>query len=157
MGRQQGITEKWSLYPVQTDAWTLPHVWITCQFLMSMWLNVLIYVHLKAPLAIYSLSQNPVLLGWWFICFWHLKKINLLGLHWLIKLYSFQVHNSMIHPPYVLLGAHHPKSNLPSPCIWPPFPFTTPYLLPSCIFKWQLSSLSLHPPRRQRICPLFSQ
>ena len=39
---------------------------------------------------------------------WLLKKLNLLGWHWLIKLYRFQVYNSMIHHLQIVLCVHHP-------------------------------------------------
>ena len=53
-----------------------------------------------------------------------LKKclLNLLGLHWLIKSYRFQVYNSITHHLYVVLCVRHPRFNLlPSPLI-PPLP-----------------------------------
>ena len=53
--------------------------------------------------------------------------LNLLGWHWLIKLYRFQVDNSTIHHVYIVLCVHHPKSsllpspfNLPLPLLPPP-------------------------------------
>ena len=44
----------------------------------------------------------------------HLKKnlLNLLLWHWLIKLYRFQVYNSIIHYLYIVLCVHYPKSSL---------------------------------------------
>ena len=45
-------------------------------------------------------------------------KMNLLGWHWLIKLYRFQMYNSTTHHLYIVLCVHHPKSSLlPSPFI----------------------------------------
>ena len=60
------------------------------------------------------------------------KKIllNLLGLHWLIKFYRFQVYNSIIQYLYIVLCVHHLKLSLLSS------PFIS--LLPS--------STSSHPP-----------
>ena len=39
----------------------------------------------------------------------------------LTKLYRFQVYNYMIHHVNIALCAHHPKSDLLSPYMWPPF------------------------------------
>ena len=39
-------------------------------------------------------------------------EMNLLGWHWIIKLYKFQVYNSIIHHLYVALCVYHPKSSL---------------------------------------------
>ena len=54
-------------------------------------------------------------------CHFLLKKLCwkiLLGWHWLIKLYRFQVYNSITHHLYIVLCIHHPKSSLlPSPFI----------------------------------------
>ena len=65
-----------------------------------------------------------------------LFKLNLLGWHWLITLYRFQVYISMIHDLQIALCAHHLRSNhLPSPYVWPlllpstPFPLVTTILL----------------------------
>ena len=49
-----------------------------------------------------------------------LKKnlLNLLGWHWFIKLYRFQVHHSVVHHLFIVLCVHHPTSSLlPSPFI----------------------------------------
>ena len=44
--------------------------------------------------------------------------LNLLGWHWLIKLYRFQGYNPIIHHVYIVLCVHHPKSSLlPSPFV----------------------------------------
>ena len=51
--------------------------------------------------------------------------MNLLGWHWLIKLYRFQVCNSLILHLYIVLCVHHPNSSLlPSPFI-PHLPSST--------------------------------
>ena len=63
-----------------------------------------------------------------FRCFFNFL-LNFLRLHWLIKLYRLQVYNSIIHHPYIILHAHHPKSSLlPSPFIRP-FIFYLPHPL----------------------------
>ena len=56
-----------------------------------------------------------------------LKNIlwNLLGLHWLIQLYRFQVHNSLIHHLYIVLCVHHPKVSLLPLAFIPPLPYST--------------------------------
>ena len=52
-----------------------------------------------------------------------------MGWHWLIKLFRFQVYNSMINHLYSALCVHHPKSNLLLlPYIWSPLLFTTLHL-----------------------------
>ena len=44
-------------------------------------------------------------------------SLNLLGWHWLVKLCSFQVYNSMIHHLYMALWVHYPRSTSPcAPC-----------------------------------------
>ena len=48
-------------------------------------------------------------------------KLSLLGWHWLMKLYWFQVYNSVIYYPYIASCTHHPKSDL----LAPPLPITT--------------------------------
>ena len=55
------------------------------------------------------------------------KKIwlNLLEWHWLIKLYRFQVYNSITHHLYVVLCIHHPQSSLLPSLFIPPSP--TPF------------------------------
>ena len=57
---------------------------------------------------------------------------DLLGWHWLIKLYRFQVHCSMIHHLYIISCVHQPKSSLllspfipPLPSSPAPTPFTS--------------------------------
>ena len=65
--------------------------------------------------------------------------LNLLGWHWLIKVYKFQVYSSIIHHQYTVLCVHHPKLGLlPSPFIPhfilfcflpPPFPLVITILL----------------------------
>ena len=68
--------------------------------------------------------------------------LNLLGWHWLIKVYRFQVYNSIIHHLYIVLWVHHPKSSLlPSPFM-PPLLSSTPPHAPSL---WQSPSCRLHP------------
>ena len=73
-----------------------------------------------------------ILLGW-LMCFWtglgwrlctsvnfikiielHIFSflLNLLGWHWLMKLYRFQGYSSIIHHLYTVLCVHHPKSSL---------------------------------------------
>ena len=50
-------------------------------------------------------------------------KLNLLGWHWLIKLYRFQVYNSIIHHLYIVLCVHPPQVKSPS------IPISTPFTL----------------------------
>ena len=71
----------------------------------------------------------------WFFIF----KLNWLGWHWLIKLYRFQLHNSMMHHLYIAFFVYHPKSNLLSPYVWPSLPFSTPH--PSLLITTLLLSL----------------
>ena len=40
-------------------------------------------------------------------------SLNLLGWYWLIKLYRFQVYNSITYHLYVALSVHHPKLSSP--------------------------------------------
>ena len=63
--------------------------------------------------------------------FYVLFLLNLLGLHWLIQLYRFQVYNSIIHHPYIALCVHtesqvsfhhHLLPPYPVPLPLPPFP-----------------------------------
>ena len=56
--------------------------------------------------------------------------LDLLGWHWLIKIYRFWVHSSIIHHLYIIFCVHCPKSSLlPSPFI-PPLPsFPSPHPL----------------------------
>ena len=56
-------------------------------------------------------------------------KLNLLWWHRLIKLYRFEVDNSIVHHLYIVLCVHHPKSSHlsspfthPLPSSMPPFP-----------------------------------
>ena len=59
------------------------------------------------------------------LCILFLFLLNLLGWHWLIKLYMFQVYNSTIHHLYIVLCVHHPNSSFfPSPFI-PSLPSST--------------------------------
>ena len=75
------------------------------------------------------------------IFLWSPFLLNVLGWHWLIKLYRCQVYNSITHSLYTAFCFYHPKSNLfswphiwspllfpPSPC--PPFPLVATILLP---------------------------
>ena len=56
--------------------------------------------------------------------------LNLLRWYWLIKLYRFQVYNSIIHYLNIVLCVHHSKpSLLPSPFI-PSLPFLSSLHLP---------------------------
>ena len=59
------------------------------------------------------------------------KILNLLGWHWLSKLYTVQVHNSTTHHLYLILCVHHPKSSLGLSSIikYPPYPPQPPQLL----------------------------
>ena len=62
-----------------------------------------------------------------------LKKflLNLLWWHWLLRLYRFQVHNSITHHLYIEFCAHHSKLSLLLSYIWPPLPFSiNSHLLP---------------------------
>lgn len=70
--------------------------------------------------------------------FLDLFLLNLLGCHWLIIIYKFQVCIFIIQHLYILLCAHHPESSLlPLPCICPftlfipppPFPLVITILL----------------------------
>ena len=63
------------------------------------------------------------------VSFLFFLKINLLQWHWFIKLHGLQAYTSMIHNLFVILRAHHPKSNhFPSPWSWPPYPLLLPPL-----------------------------
>ena len=81
--------------------------------------------------------------------------LNLLEWHWLIKLYKFQVYNSIVHHLYIALCVHHTKSSpLPSlsPRIrpWPssvsPTPFPSRNQSPLCALGMSFCSFFLlHP------------
>ena len=68
--------------------------------------------------------------------------MTLFGWHWLIKLYRFQVYNSITHHLYIVLCVHHTMSGLlPSPFIPPysPLPPLHPLsfcCLPMRVFFW---------------------
>ena len=49
-------------------------------------------------------------------------KLNLLRLHWLIKLYKFQVYSPIVRHLYSVLYVHHPKCSL----LLPPFTLSLP-------------------------------
>ena len=49
------------------------------------------------------MPDAPGMLSSWLIFFQNLFSFNLLGWHWLIKLYRFQVYNSVLHHPYIAL------------------------------------------------------
>ena len=51
------------------------------------------------------------------VCF-----IEFIGVILLMKLYRFQVYNSITHHLYIVLYAHHPKSSTPSITFYPPYP-----------------------------------
>ena len=57
----------------------------------------------------------------------HLFLLNLLGWHWQITLYRFQVYNSIMYHLYTVLCVQHSKSSLL------PSLFITPLLSPTCI------------------------
>ena len=65
-----------------------------------------IFAHLKIVLSF-------ILLNYMFF-FWSFSKLNLLGWHWLIKLCTFQVHNSIIHHLYIVLSQQISKVALGS-------------------------------------------
>ena len=50
--------------------------------------------------------------GIWIFCFYLFLHflLNLLGWHWLTKLYRFQVYSSIMHHLHIVLCVHHPKS-----------------------------------------------
>ena len=70
------------------------------------------------PARALLLSLN---LSGFFLCsfiYFYLIFIELMGWHWLIKLYRFQVYDSVTHHLYIVLCVHHPKpSLLPTPFI----------------------------------------
>ena len=77
------------------------------------------------------------LVGYLFI--YLLIYLDSLRWHWLIGSYRFQVNISMIHDLHI---ACPPKSNLPSPYVWPPHPLL-PHSQPSlqqpphrCLCLW---------------------
>ena len=74
-----------------------------------------------------------------FNCFFSFV-LNLFVWHWLIKLYSFQVYNSIIPHLYTVLCVHHPKSNLlSSPFVTPIFSSNSSHPSHSLVTTMQLS------------------
>lgn len=66
--------------------------------------------------------------SWWSGFLLFLFLLNVLGKHWLINLYRFQVPNSTTHHLYMVSCVQHPKSSIhPSPLIpLPPFYTSSP-------------------------------
>ena len=70
--------------------------------------------------------------------------LNLLWWHRLIKLYRFEVDNSIVHHLYIVLCVHHPKSSHLSSPFTPPLPSSVPsFPLPSgnhhtvfCVYQY---------------------
>ena len=94
-----------------------------------------------------SLWEPPIYsLFLWGQLYYLFFKLNILWWHWLIKLYRFQVYNSIIHHLYIILYVHHPKSSLlPSPFnsnlftlfCFPPPPFTSGnHYTVVCVYKF---------------------
>ena len=90
-----------------------------------------------------NISIKKVTWGFLFVCF-YIFSLNLLGWHWLIRFYRFQVYISMIHDLYIALCLHLKPNHPPSPWIRPPLPFTAPRPLPSgnhhtvvCVYECQ--------------------
>ena len=90
-----------------------------------------------------NISIKKVTWGVLFVCF-YIFSLNLLGWHWLIRFYRFQVYISMIHDLYIALCLHLKPNHPPSPWIRPPLPFTAPRPLPSgnhhtvvCVYECQ--------------------
>ena len=57
--------------------------------------------------------------SWVFLSNYFSLLLDLLGWHWLIKLYRFWVYSAITHHLYIVLCVCHPKSTLPSPSIAP--------------------------------------
>ena len=69
--------------------------------------------------------------------------LNLLGWHWLIQLYRFQVYDAILHHLCVVLCVHHLKSSLlPSPSTLPLPSSTCPHS-PSPLVMTRLLSVSM--------------
>ena len=70
--------------------------------------------------CLWSISRKLMCLSYIHFFFKNFK-LNVLGWHELIKLYRFQMQNSIVHYLYVALHVYPPKTNLLSSYIWPPF------------------------------------
>ena len=111
-------------------------VWALCMPSLEKWCNIFFYTQYSSHFTDSTDIYVYILSFYFLICVF---LLNLLGCHWLIKLYRFQVYDSIIHHLYIVLCVHHPKLNfLPSPFISaipfsaspPPLPLVITILLP---------------------------
>ena len=104
------------------------------------------------PLNHTSQGNHPHFYIWTHIFLFFIFLLNLLGWwHWLIKLYRFQVYNSMIHHLYILLCVHHSKS-FPSTTVYPPLPISNSLPPSPLVITMVLEKLHLLWTSVQNIC-----
>lgn len=86
------------------------------QFLPGKWFSYAIRSgsRLKSSISSTTLSKSPCLSTFLSLFFFSFRKnvLNLLGIHWLIKLYRYQVYSSITHHLYIALCVPYPKSSL---------------------------------------------
>lgn len=118
------LWSNWNLYVIINSHIT----WLECLALKmltatkTIWMYNLIFVFLTSHMETWKEQPESIVIALLLsliILFLKINSLNLLGWHWLSKLYRFQLHDFITHQLCTVLYVHRPKSSLPHHHLFP--------------------------------------